>query len=305
MKSKRRHELQTNVLADWMGKKLGAIRPYTSLLVGGFIVVLAVFILLSIRDSRLSSEATAGWTSLETAKASASEALFTNEQLAMKNSLRDMEDISRTYQGTSLSDYAEIALGKYHLLAGQSYYGTNKSEANDNFKDAARHYEACIQQTSSSDLKNLATFQLGKCYEWLRKLDQARQTYQKVTGSLAMEAQFRIQDLERKSTQTFYDKFAEWKPKEKSLAERYPDLNLDNIPSPNEEEIDYDQYFDSTINGTILQDSESAAGDGAEAAEVPDTGAPDTSAPDSSTPDSGQPADKVDEGSSETESPSK
>ncbi|MEK6247941.1 MAG: hypothetical protein N2C12_07160 [Planctomycetales bacterium] len=302
MKNKRRHELQTNVLADWLGNKLGVIRPYTSWLLGLLIVALAVLILFSIRDNRLSNESTDGWTSLEAAKANASNAIFTNDQLAIKNALRDLQEISREYQGSSLSDYAEISLGKYHLLAGQSIYGTNKIAAKDEFKDAARHYEACIQQTSSAEVKNLAIFSLAKSLEWQQKFDQAKETYRKVSGTLAREAQFRVHDLERKSTQTFYDKFAEWKPKPQSLSERYPGFNLESGPSPSEGEIDYDQYFNSTINETILQDSTSAAKDGAAAAEIPEAGSG-SRKPDADPPGT---SGKVEDGSSpKTESPGK
>jgi hypothetical protein len=42
MKTERRHDLQTNVLAAWLAKKLQQIRPYTSLIVGCALGVLAI-----------------------------------------------------------------------------------------------------------------------------------------------------------------------------------------------------------------------------------------------------------------------
>ena len=39
MKAKRRHELQTNELADWLGKEVEKVKPYTAWMLGGLIVL--------------------------------------------------------------------------------------------------------------------------------------------------------------------------------------------------------------------------------------------------------------------------
>ena len=52
MKTERRHELQTNILADWLGHKTEAIRPYFKLILGGIAAVLIVAIVATVASWR-------------------------------------------------------------------------------------------------------------------------------------------------------------------------------------------------------------------------------------------------------------
>jgi hypothetical protein len=57
MKTERRHTLQTNMLADWLGKKYEQIKPYTNWLLGGALAIVVIaFIRTNVRSYSSSSE---------------------------------------------------------------------------------------------------------------------------------------------------------------------------------------------------------------------------------------------------------
>jgi len=91
------------------------------------------------------------------------------------------------------------------------------------------------------------------------KLEQAKETYAKVEGAYAMEAQMRMRDLDRPSTHSFYDQYAQWKPKEQPGTgdQRYPapGFDLDPEDSPADGEIDYGSFLDDTVEGTDTDDA--------------------------------------------------
>ena len=61
MKTERRHELQTNVLADWLGHRTEAIRPYFIYIVMGGVALLVVAIVVTIASNWQLARSSEGW----------------------------------------------------------------------------------------------------------------------------------------------------------------------------------------------------------------------------------------------------
>lgn len=267
MKSTRRHDLQTNVLADWLGAKINWAQSNATWLLGGLLVVIAVFVVFSIRESRLSSVATEGWSRFDAASAGGFAAVARAEHMALNNAVRNLEDLVREHQGTQLAAYAELTLGDLSLRSGQLKYRENKTAARESFQNAAQYYRSVSATSSSSEIRNRALYCLAKSLEWQMKLQQAREVYLQVEGAFALEAQGRARDLSRKGTKTFYEQFAQWKPKEKPapVDGRYPELDFklqeQSAPDSKQDET----ALEKTIDGAGLEDSSGAASSGAEA----------------------------------------
>ncbi len=203
MKSKRRHDLQTNVLADWISKKIVWLQSNATWLLGGTLVLVAIMALLAIRENRLASAAADGWGRFENATGSGFNAISTDEPLALNNAIHELEDVARTHEGSLLAAYARLTLGDLSLMDGQRKYLSNKSAANESFKNATQQYRAVVGIVSRPELKNRALYSLGKSLEWQMKLEQAKEAYSKVVGTFAVEAQSRVRDLDRKETHVF------------------------------------------------------------------------------------------------------
>ena len=70
MKSERRHELQQNELAGWVGKFIEDIRPYATMILGGVaVVVVGAMVWAYISGTQL-AERQAGWSEFHAALAS-------------------------------------------------------------------------------------------------------------------------------------------------------------------------------------------------------------------------------------------
>ena len=174
MKSERRHDLQTNVLADWLGGKVSKIQANASWVGGGFLLILIVVVFLFVRQNRLASVASEGWTRFQQARSSGLVAISQQQPLALNNAVRDLEDIAREYASDPIAAYAHLTLGDLLLQNGRTQYSLNKTAARDAFQAAARYYQMVVESTKSPDMKNRALFCQGKSLEWQLKLSQAK-----------------------------------------------------------------------------------------------------------------------------------
>lgn len=69
MKTDRRHDLQTNELADYLGKILARIKPYTNHIVAGVLAVLLIAVVWSLASGYLSGNEETAWKDLRERKA--------------------------------------------------------------------------------------------------------------------------------------------------------------------------------------------------------------------------------------------
>ena len=279
MKAKRRQELQTNALADWLGKQIDVVRPYTTWIVGGLIALALAVVVLSMRSARQSAEATEGWNELQQATTAAFNALQANQPLPLNNALQQLQTIAEGYGSRPVGTYARLAMGDVHMSNGESQFRTNKSAAREQFKHAATQYDAVVGSAKDPQVQNRAIFCLAKSYEWQGKFEKAKEYYGQVERPFRKEAQQRLDSLSQPGTFAFYEQLADWKPKPPPLpgADRYPGLNLDQDTPPAEGEFDFERYLDATAAGVDL---------------VPDVPAPDDPTSTSTeAPDNGEPAE--------------
>jgi predicted negative regulator of RcsB-dependent stress response len=204
MKSERRHELQTNALADWLGETIDRIRPYQTSLLG--VVLLVVLLILGgtfwIQHS--SGQTTEAWGKISTALNTGNAA--------------ELDDVIDHYPKTQAANMAAVLAGDMRLFAGTQQRFANLATANDDLSKAIEYYQGVTDDSKSSMLVERATFGWARALETQGKLDDAEKKYHEVTkrwprGTYAQAAVQRLEDLQKPAIKSFYDQFAHFDPK--------------------------------------------------------------------------------------------
>ena len=204
MKTDRRHELQTNVLADWIGKHLQQMQGYSKTILAVILLVIAAGIAGTFLAQDQAARAQASWNQFFQAFGERDpEAL---QVVAAKN------------QGTIASLWAHLAEADLKLAEGIGDLYTNRDNAKENLAEAERNYLAVEQAATETLLRERAWFGLGQTYESMAELEKAKQYYGKLvnsapTSALGKEAKLRSDALSDPSTEKWYNWFANQKPR--------------------------------------------------------------------------------------------
>jgi hypothetical protein len=255
MKAKRRQELHTNWLADKLGGQIEDVKPYATWIVAAVLAVLVAIVIFSVRSARQTRELNEGWATFDEVRQQGFRAVGRNQPVQLTQSLDSLQTLADQFSGQPLGALARLSLADIHLESGRAQLRENKVTARDHFQQAADQYQAAANSLDDPTLKNRALFCLGKSYEWQRKFLKAQEFYQQVEGPYRDKAQARMQQLQHKSIDEFYQKFADWKPKVPPEApeQRYPDFDLDDESPPVTGEVDYLRYLDDTALGLDVQ----------------------------------------------------
>ncbi|MEO8497421.1 MAG: hypothetical protein ABI614_20310 [Planctomycetota bacterium] len=222
MKTDRRHELQTNVLADWIGKHLQQVQSYSKTILAVILLVVAVAIggLFLAQDQSARSQES--W----------------NEffQAFGERDPEALELVAAANQGTTAGVWARLAEADLKLSEGIGDLYTNRENAKKNLAEAERDYLDVDVAATDTLLRERAWFGLGQVYESLAELDKAKQYYGKLVSSspasaLGKEAKLRADALSDPSTAQWYNWFANQTPRPPAIPGMTEDFGLPNLPS--------------------------------------------------------------------------
>lgn len=229
MKTERRHELQTNELADWLGRTIELIeanyRAVLGVLVAVVVVVGAALYLRSESTSRRSE----GWDRFFQAQAS-------------QDFVGDMLSVSENYDGTSAGAWAKLIVADSQLIQATDQLFQNRADANDKLRRALTGYQEVADSSIAERdplLQQRAILGMARSYESLNQLDKARDEYKKLTDTgrwanpiFTEQAERRLKALDQPSTKQFYDWFAKHEPLPPSSAPTADQLkaNLNSLP---------------------------------------------------------------------------
>jgi tetratricopeptide (TPR) repeat protein len=202
MKSQRRHELQTNMLADWLGETLGRIKPYQNAILATVILVVVVVLGFMWWRNRSASFGADAWASVR---------LVNDDPQAY-------EDVAQRFPKTPAGEWSAILAADQYLLIGSIQLFHNKAMAVQALGRAEGLYQKALQEGSTPMAQERATFGLARTLECAGRLDDAVKRYQEVvdrwpTGMFRATAEDRIRDLGKESIKRFYDDFAKFNPK--------------------------------------------------------------------------------------------
>jgi hypothetical protein len=207
MKAEHRKELQTNALADFLGRLIVGyregfkIRPSHTLLliVGGIVLVLVAVISISLYRGSVSRGRSAEWVRLDEA-----------------STLKDLEGIAAKSSGDAATRVARFQLARVYLRRGMENFCSTaddgRKEAIENLNEAARLYgDLAAESKDNAVLVQEALLGVGKAKEALNELDDALAAYQdlvkrypnSVNGKAAAERVKKLSD-NKEQVSAFY-----------------------------------------------------------------------------------------------------
>jgi hypothetical protein len=173
MKSDRRHELQQNELADWLGERIDKLKPHAAqITLAVAVIVLVIFI--------------AGWWLGGSGKESAAN---WSSYFAALNQPRDrdkaLDKVLTDKRGTSAALWAQLTLGDDSARQGVAALFTDRSEAKKQLDKAAEAYKA-VEAASANDpgLQGRARLGLAQVYEAQCQPEDAQKWYEKAAATL-------------------------------------------------------------------------------------------------------------------------
>ncbi|QDU95469.1 hypothetical protein [Lignipirellula cremea] len=230
MKSKRRHELETNELAELVGSKYDGLQPYILPVLLLLIAIPSCVWLVSYwRKSTINAQAS-DWTAYFNAQAS--------DDLTSR--VDALEDVAKTRSDSTAAVWATQLAGSTSLTEGMSLLYTDKEKAETKLESARQLFQKAVDKAGSNEvLKLRALYGLAQSYEGLSKPEEARKQYEVIVkdssdsaiGKAARRRLISLLDLGtgkrdpktgeldlsscklKTSIVTFYSEFATYKPK--------------------------------------------------------------------------------------------
>ncbi len=228
MKSERRHELEQNLLAQWLTKAVATTKPYANAILAAILAVVLVWLVISYLGQRSEAQSTKAWDDYFAAL---------SEQSA---TVPDLEKVAKEHQGTVAGTWALLTAADLQLNSGCSLLFTNKASANLELRHALDNYLRLQEQSGADEVRRRAILGEARAREALGDLDRAQERYEHLLkqwpkGVDAAVARKRLADIQNQSTKEFYDQFAKYDPKPAAAQGpgtpgQRPDFNLESLP---------------------------------------------------------------------------
>jgi hypothetical protein len=284
MKTERRHELQTNVLADRLARGADVVRPYGKIILGVVLLVLLSVVVLSFWNSRQRQRAMQGWDEFFGAMLTGNES--------------DLEKTASEYQNTPVGDWAKLIQADMDLAQATELLFTDRAAAREKLKDAVEMYQG-LRDSKNEVIQQRATFGLAEAHESRGELEKAREEYDSLVqhwpnSAYARTARQRSLALNKQTTKQFYDWLAQYTPA--TPASKLPgvpgigpsfDKGLDNEMSTSPGDVSLPSFLDNKSRPGDSADPASSTDSPAESApsETPATDTPSADDAGAATPD--------------------
>lgn len=189
MKTKRRHDLETNELARRITVVLEQARPYTTGVLTVFVIVVAILFVYSLVSRAVATARDSAWDAYNS---------------AIEGRLPDLQTLKRSSQlhaGTRMQQWADIMWADAQVLLAAQRYLQNREVMDLRLIRAAEQYRTTLRITEEESIRNRAHLGMARVYEMRDQLDQARDEYLAVGGAFAGLARARIEELNLPQTQ--------------------------------------------------------------------------------------------------------
>lgn len=248
MKTERRHELETNELAEWLAVTIERVRPYSRAILAGVIAVAVLLVGMGIVRQRRAAQRTEAWN-----------AFFTAVNTMQTDPL---SEVMAQYAGSEVGLWAQLRLADLQLSEGTDLLFTNRPAALDELRSAEENYTGVRDGADNPEVRERALMGLARTLEALNRLDDARAAYRQVTeeypeGLFAPTAARRLADLERQGTKEFYDWFATQDPRPASETSLTPGggqapFDFESLPDDSSGLLPTDSVTPGEAGGAIL-----------------------------------------------------
>jgi len=203
MQSDRRHELETNDLADSASVLVERFRPYLGTIGLAAAAALIGMLAWTIVDSRRAAAREESWDACLAAMATGQAAA--------------LDAVAARYEGTPASQWARLVTADGLLDQGSQLLYTDRTQAEQRLLAAVNAYSRILGSAPLGLVAERATFGLAKARENLGSLEEARRGYETVVreypaSGVRRFAEARIAALDRATTREWYDWFSQQKP---------------------------------------------------------------------------------------------
>jgi hypothetical protein len=283
MKTERRHELQTNELADWLGKGVELVEQNGRAVLAIIVAVAICLVAYLYIRSESTNKRVQRW-----------DRYF---QALNNRDMPEMLNLAESDSSSPVGAWARLYVADEQLVRGTNQLFQNRAEANDQLRRAADNYRQVADSSPAAKeplLHQRALWGLARSLESLNRLDEARETYARLADTsiwkpaiFARQAERRLKDLNEQSTKEFYDWFAKQEPSPPAgLPEGMP-AELEKLPDEPPVESS------SASQPPAVEGQEASAAQQGQATEArsepPEGGAPSAPAAEQSAPSAEQP----------------
>ena len=268
MKTKRRHDLQTNELADWIGTKIEAAKPYSQYILGGVVAIALVIGLFVMTTSQQREKKEEAWNQYFKA--------------IDARSPDDLAKVALSHPNTVAAQWASQAAGNIYLNEGIGLLTSDRETAVETLEKAKKSFETILKASNLKPLlRQRAEFGVAQVYESLGEIEEAKKYYKQVAeatgdsayGRLAADGLTRLEDP---STSGFYEYLATYKPAPPDMGSmrvedpdplaEFPDLpKRPDLSFPGDEDSASSDFVPPKDDGEndVSESSESSEGDDA------------------------------------------
>ena len=215
-----RHELEKNLLADWLAEKIDLLKPYAIQLTVGGLIALAAIVGAIVYFAQENTSSARGWQAYFTA--------FGEQKVeeALKAAIDKPE-----VRGTPAELWARLAYADRQFGIAAFQAAQDPTEAKAALADAEKALMEIEDKTKDPMILERCRFSLARVYETQNKLNKAREYFQKVAessqdsavGKAAAEA---VKRLEPKGEVT---QVIGWLAEQKPPPKKTPGSGLDSI----------------------------------------------------------------------------
>jgi len=265
MKSKRRHELQTNALANWIGEKIEVIKPYSNFIVLGILAVVILIAAVVFFINRGKQQVAEGWGD------------FTIEANKRELDTKELTKVAQSDPDSLAHLWALQRAADDHRNKGINLLYDERDEGLKELAASTKLYQEILKRADDDFLQRRARYGLAKALESKGDVDGAIKQYKELKSAagdyaIGKDAKRQLARLERQ--RDFYKSFAEFKPGETSessqsmLLPDRPDITFpgDLLPFPERPDISFPEGTGSASGGDFQPDlgtTDSSADDGA------------------------------------------
>ena len=211
MKTERRHELQENELAAWLGRQILRLKPYLRMVLGVVILIILAMTASTYLSNRNNDAERSAWGAYFDAVSSPDTSSF--------------ELVADSYPDTSAAGWALQSAGDFKLGRGIGQLFQNREQAAEELDGAGKLYQSVIDAYDDPMLLKRAMLGRAKTHESQRDLAAAQELYREIVqrwgadgdDPVVKTAQSRIDELESPDAQQWYDWFARQEPLQSPL----------------------------------------------------------------------------------------
>ncbi len=233
MKSERRHDLQSNELANTLGSGIEKVQPFSQYIVGGVVIAALLAVGWGVYTSFARKSAAAAWTEYYFTVNSGDAELF--------------KAVADKHPGSAAAIWAEQTAGDEYLANGIDALYRDRGQGVELLKKAITSFEKVNNNAKQPELRTRAVLGLAQAHESLGEIDKAKSHYQQVIAdglqpAITSVATSRLAFLNSQAGKDFYVWFDKLKPTP-ALPPRMPGNLSDPPTSPN---IDFGTPLDTS-----------------------------------------------------------